>query len=864
MKKLFTTLLIALTGIAVVHAAQGSAVYNASTKTLTFYYDSQAHSGDVGPLPTGNTTQPWWSQDTNVSANVQRVVFDPSFASLHLTSGYYWFAGLSSLTSINGLEYFNTDQMVNMNSMFRNCSALTSIDLSHFDTQNVTNMYCMFIGCSGLTGLDLSHFDTGNVTNMSEMFSGCSALGSLDVTGLNTQNVTTMLGMFRSCSNLVTLDLSSFNTYNVIEMAAMFNGCSKLTTIIAGDDWNVGGVTESNNMFRNCTTLVGGAGTTYSSSHMDKSYAHFDYGPSSNAPGYLTPVVMPYANFDTNTTTLTFYCDNQYIFRNSGRLDLNQEEGNLPGWRSFNGDVTSIVFDPSFAQARPKTTYYWFEQMENLTSITGLEYLNTSETTSMYGMFYGCEKLTSLDLSSFNTDKVTSIGQMFCICSNLEKVNLGSFNTSAVTLTRAMFSQCRKLHTIYVGEGWDMSNVVESSSSIAMFANCSNIIGMRGTTFDADHTDKEYAHVDGGPDNPGYLRDANPRGFRHGGLWYEPNDATHVTLIEPQNGTTYTGNITIPDAFQYNGNIYEVNKIEPLAFTGSSVISIEVPATVTYIGEKAFYGAQNLAKLVLNTTKAPNKHDQLGEQIAGNNATEFVCYVSNNNLPAWELKYSYNFMPWIKIHSDNQYTTFASVNNVTLPSALTAYRVTGFNSAKRMATTTTVANGMIPARNGVVLKGQPNTRYLMQQATNAPALGDNMLRSLIDIEDIPYAPFAANPDDTKAYFLGNSGERWIEFANSIDLFMGLNTGIAYLAVDKSLLGNDYTSPVKLDIWEAAMPGDVNGDGEVDVRAITALIDIIMNSGTSGTADVNGDGEVDVRDITALIDIIMNSGKSKTA
>ena len=72
MKKLFTTLLIALTGIAVVHAAQGSAVYNASTKTLTFYYDSEAHSGDVGPLPSNATSMPWWVQDANVRDNVER------------------------------------------------------------------------------------------------------------------------------------------------------------------------------------------------------------------------------------------------------------------------------------------------------------------------------------------------------------------------------------------------------------------------------------------------------------------------------------------------------------------------------------------------------------------------------------------------------------------------------------------------------------------------------------------------------------------------------------------------------------------------------------------------------------------------
>ncbi len=65
--------------------------------------------------------------------------------------------------------------------------------------------------------------------------------------------------------------------------------------------------------------------------------------------------------------------------------------------------------------------------------------------------------------------------------------------------------------------------------------------------------------------------------------------------------------------------------------------------------------------------------------------------------------------------------------------------------------------------------------------------------------------------------------------------------------------------VTLAAQQTWLRGDVNADGEVDVRDITALIDVIMNSVTDNPrADVSEDGEIDVRDITALIDIIMNS------
>ena len=64
--------------------------------------------------------------------------------------------------------------------------------------------------------------------------------------------------------------------------------------------------------------------------------------------------------------------------------------------------------------------------------------------------------------------------------------------------------------------------------------------------------------------------------------------------------------------------------------------------------------------------------------------------------------------------------------------------------------------------------------------------------------------------------------------------------------------------INYEVPSTLIPGDVNNDGEVDVRDITTLIDFIMNSIVSPLADVNTDGDIDVRDITALIDIIMNN------
>ena len=94
-----------------------------------------------------------------------------------------------------------------------------------------------------------------------------------------------MTSMFNYCS-LTSLDLSSFNTSKVASMIGMFYYCSNLQTIYVGNGWSTAAVTNSTNMFTNCTSLVGGQGTTYDANHIDKAYAHIDGGTSN--PGYFT------------------------------------------------------------------------------------------------------------------------------------------------------------------------------------------------------------------------------------------------------------------------------------------------------------------------------------------------------------------------------------------------------------------------------------------------------------------------------------------------------------------------------------------------------------------------------------------------
>ena len=149
----------------------------------------------------------------------------------------------------------------------------------------LTNGAILFEYMINLKSVDLANMYTDEVTDMSGMFAGCLLLESIDASNFNTSNVTNMSGMFDGMDNLTTLDISNFNTSNVVDMRNMFYGLKNLITIYASNTFTTLAVTDSAGMFNGCKKLVGGNGTKYNSSYIDKAYARID---TSSTPGYFT------------------------------------------------------------------------------------------------------------------------------------------------------------------------------------------------------------------------------------------------------------------------------------------------------------------------------------------------------------------------------------------------------------------------------------------------------------------------------------------------------------------------------------------------------------------------------------------------
>ena len=180
-----------------------------------------------------------------------------------------------------------------------------------------------------------------------------------------------------------------------------------------------------------------------------------------------------YAMFDDATETLTF----SYGTKPEGAYALNQERPE-PEWRMQK--IRTVVFDASFAYARPTSCSHWFEDCIYLTRIKGIWNLKTKNVTDMSSMFLGCSSLRSLDITNFDTGNVTDMSKMFLGCRNLTSLDVSKFNTSKVTDMCCMFVGCHKLTSLNVSK----FNTTEVTDMSDMFEDCYALTSLDLTNFD--------------------------------------------------------------------------------------------------------------------------------------------------------------------------------------------------------------------------------------------------------------------------------------------------------------------------------------------------------------------------------------------
>lgn len=287
------------------------------------------------------------------------------------------------------------------------------------------------------------------VGDVSKLFCFCGELTNLDLSGLDTSEATNMDEMFYCCGNLTELDVSHFDTSKVTSMREMFRYLENIKTLdVSGFDTS--NVTDMSGMFWGCQSLEN----------------------------------LDVSGFNTSKVTRM---DDMFSQIPVTKLDLS----------NFN---TSKVTSMSYM-------FCWSDKLTKL----DLSNFDTSSLVGVSCMFHMATGLQEVNLSNFDTSKVNNMNNMFGGCESLEYLDLTSFDTSKVVQMSFTFWNCKRLRTIRVSDKWVINSLLLRKDESGMggplddlFTNCENLIGQNGTTYDENHVDVEYAHIDM-PGNPGYL-----------------------------------------------------------------------------------------------------------------------------------------------------------------------------------------------------------------------------------------------------------------------------------------------------------------------------------------------------------------------
>lgn len=517
------------------------------------------------------------------------------------------FSGCTNVTEIKFGGNFDTRNVTTFEEMFKDCTKITGIDLSTFDTAIANTVKSMFNNCNKLEEIKFpDKFSVKNVSDFDSMFANCSSLTSLDLSVFKTFSAVKMGGMFSDCTNLRDIDFGeNFSTARVIYMSSMFSGCRALKHDPEGTDtespdykpvidisfMSIPYLNIMSYMFYNCDSITGielGKVNTAHVRQMQNMFAECDS---------LTVVDLSKLRTD--------YCnDMSYMFyncQNLTELDMSAERFRDTGKNlssMFNScksltDISELTMNTSgatnlsnlFANCTALTAVDFSNiDTSSATTIAGMfagctsliepdmSKLDTRNVTDMSSLFWGCSNLEKADLSGFDTRKVTQMQHMFNTCSKLTDVNMTSFDTSAVTNVEQMFLSCSALKeldlssfdmssvtnanymfkwagnlvTIYVSDKWGMTSEIPSNQ---MFYKCYAIKGGNGQTYREDIVNARFAHIDTA-DDPGYLTDIadKPRTTSSSAATVyrsdETNEDVKCTVVKESNEIwtyTYTG-----------------------------------------------------------------------------------------------------------------------------------------------------------------------------------------------------------------------------------------------------------------------------------------------------------------------------------
>ncbi len=445
--------------------------------------------------------------------------------------------------------------------------------------------------------------------------------------------------------------------------------------------------------------------------------------------------------------------------------------------------------------------------------------LNDSLKTIEASVFEGCTSLTSLTIP----DGVFDIGRAAFAGSGLVEASLPD---ALVRMGDSIFADCRSLATVKLP---DSLRLIRPS----MFENCTSLTSLA-------IPDSVFSIGRAAFAGSGLVEMSLPAGLQRIG------DSTFANC-------EHLSTLAFNDALLSIGSA---------GFKGCKALTqLQLPNQLMSVGARAFEQCQGLRYFVTGDSLR-----MLGDEVlSGDSSLFYVDLRKSRSLPLTEVDRNVGVfggtpMPVI-VYTPNG-------NDV----------ATGVNVINTVARNITFSDGLNVA--GTSLDAEASRKgigtYLLNQY-----YGDTIFGQLLNCDSIRLnypLPYSDCPKDVRKVDFVVQGsvrcERYVNNGDTLAIPSSSDLGIeapvmACMYVDEEGVEQEFTSmtPVvgdmTVDVIIGFKPGDANYDGTVDVRDITALIDMIMGTEPSsffvGNADLDNNNEIDVRDITALIDMIMDGG-----
>ena len=605
-------------------------------------------------------------------------------------------------------------------------------------------------------------------------------------------------GAFQYCSNLATVTVEATTPLDITSQGyPPFEGTKKFTLYVPV-----------------------GTKSTYQAADGWKDYKFiFEIGE--------TPIYPEdgYAYFDASTGTFTFVYDDQYMSRSGVNVFFLDEPNGDPLWWSDGtcNNVTDVVFDPSFVNARPTSTHSWLREMP-LNSITGLEYVNTSQVVSMNAMFMYTSSITELDLSTFDVSNVTDMEYMFYGCSGLTKFTLpldmsvlsnyayacegvGNYGNNPCMLKVPAGFNFNGVDTSGDSFCWAEGYFTMNREAYAELATDGTMTlyydgdrdNRTGTTYDFDgsYTSSSATSMVIDPSFAGYIPTSTAQ-------WFKGMSAlTSITGIE--NITTYnvsdmsemfSGCSSLTSLDMSNFDISSANGNTSQMFYGcSSLTEIFVSESMGDLASDAFYGVGTTASpCMLNV---PENFNFNGTDTSG----DYFQWMGGYFKLVTETT--------INISSSG-FTTYCSSRDLDFSEManLRAYVITGYDWANNKVFTTRVYD--VPAGTGIFVVGKEgdyNVNFKGSSCRYTNMLVGTFSPISISSTDGDYTNLTITSDGT--FTAAADGE-------SVD------ANRAWLQVPTDQYNGQ---PVTVDY---SIEGDMDKDGEISIIDVMRLVDIILN------------------------------------